>query len=438
MPFFNHTPFGFSLWNNEPPTRPAAPTRSVQQTAVEESLSLEGPPDALVNIAGRIYHYFAGSGYFGLQSDPEVLAATCEAVLRYGVGTATTRAAFTSPPVFEVERRVATMIGAERTFYTASGYTANQILLEGLEGTFDRLFIDESSHYSLFDAAKQIRGNRCRPIVFKHRNVADLKEKLDTNLQIHERPLVLTDGVFSFLGTIAPIADYVKLLAEYDGASLLVDDAHGFGVLGKTGRGTLEHCGFDPSLANRTLEDASHGLDDFIDNSGNAWINGEETASDIPVNLFHAFSLSKAVGGCGGAIPGSESFVQRLKERSSVFIGASAPPNPIAAATAKALAILVEARLRDQLRQNVRYLKGKLRKIGLEVDDTPIPIAILTLGSSRNMRRIQKRLSECGNLISYLPRYAGLGSEGALRIAVFATHTEEMIDDLVDTLGKTV
>ena len=415
----------FSLWNNEPPIRAAAVPRSVCQAAVEESLSFEGPPDALVTIAGRVYHYFAGNGYFGLQSEPGVLAATCEAVLRYGVGTATSRVAFTSPPVFEVERRVADMIGSDNAFYTVSGYAANQILLDSLEGTFDRVFIDESAHYSLFDAVKRIRSARCRPIVFRHRNVDDLRDQLDGNLQIHERPLVLTDGVFSFLGTVAPVAEYVSLLTNYESASLLIDDAHGFGVLGEKGRGTLEHCGFDPAVGNRTLEDSSEML------------FGDE-AANIPINLYTGFSLSKAVGGCGGAIPGGESFVQRLKERSSMFIGASAPASPIAAATAKALSILTDGRLRNQLRQNVVRLKNGLRGIGLSVDHSPVPIVILTLGSSRNMRQIQKKLSERGILVSYLPRYAGLGSEGALRIAVFATHMPEMIDELVQTLAAVI
>jgi 7-keto-8-aminopelargonate synthetase-like enzyme len=399
--------------------------RNATQTAIEESLSFDCPPDAMISIAGRTYLYFAGNGYLGLQAEPEVLAATCEAVLRYGVGTATSRAAFTSPPVFEVERRVAEILGTERSLYTASGYIANQILLESLEGTFDRIFIDESSHYSLFNATKRIRGARCRPITFRHCNLNDLKEKLDSNLQLHEKPIVITDGVFSYLGTIAPIKDYVDLLADYDGASLWIDDAHGFGVLGENGYGTLEHFGFDYSVINRTVQDDT---DHF----------GFGNFPTISTRLFACFSLSKAVGGCGGVIPGSESFIQRLKDHSSVFFGASAPASPIAAATAKALSILTENTIRLKLRQNTLILKKRLRSLGLEVNDSPVPIVILTLGSSGNMRRIQKELSEKGILISYLPRYAGLGSTGALRIAVFATHTSEMINELVDSLKKII
>ncbi|MDR0704452.1 MAG: pyridoxal phosphate-dependent aminotransferase family protein [Planctomycetaceae bacterium] len=398
-------------------------SKNATQIAIEESLSFDCPPDAMISISGRTYLYFAGNSYLGLQAEPEILAATCEAVLRYGVGTATSRAAFTSPPVFEVEHRIAEILGTERSFYTVSGYIANQILLESLEGTFDRIFIDESSHYSLFNAAQRIRGSRCRPITFRHRNPDDLKDKLERNLQLHEKPIVITDGVFSFLGTIAPIRDYVDLLADYNGSSLWIDDAHGFGVLGENGCGTLEHFGFDYSMVNRTIQDDA---DHF----------GFGDVSTISTRLLSCFSLSKAVGGCGGVIPGSESFIQRLKDRSSVFFGASAPASPVAAATAKALSIITQNSIRRKLRENIALLKNGLRNLGLEINDAPVPIIILTLGSSGNMRRIQKELSQKGILISYLPRYAGLGSTGALRIAVFTTHTAEMIAELIDTLKK--
>ena len=406
----------------DPPERPTSPPKSATQTAIEETFSFDGPPDAMISVAGKVYLYFGGNGYFGLQADPEVLAATCEAVLRYGVGTATTRTAFTSPPVFEVERRIAEMLGTSHALYTASGYVANQILLESLEKTFDKIFIDEAAHYSLFDAVRRLRGTRRKPITFKHQDVEDLMNQLDSNLQLHERPIVLTDGVFSLLGTLAPLDEYTKLLANYEGASLLVDDAHGFGVLG---RGTLEYFGLDTQVVNKTVADS---MDDL----------GLETTVSESVRIYLTFSLSKAVGGSGGTIPGSESFIQRLKDWSAVYFGASAPASPIAAATAKSLSMLSDSTLRLKLQENVKLLRSGLRRIGLEIEESPLPMVILILGSSGNMRRIQKKLSESGILVSYLSRNAGLGSQGALRIAVFATHTPQMIQELVDSLRSAI
>jgi 7-keto-8-aminopelargonate synthetase-like enzyme len=412
----------------DPPERTPSTPKSAIQATIEETFSFDGPPDAMISVAGKVYLYFGGNGYFGLQADPEVLAATCEAVLRYGVGTATTRTAFTSPPVFEVERRIAEMIGTPHALYTASGYVANQILLESLEKTFDRVFIDEAAHYSLFDAVRRLRGARRKPIPFKHRDVENLREQLDSNLQLHERPIVLTDGVFSLLGTIAPLDRYTELLANYDGASLLVDDAHGFGVLGETGRGTLEHFGLDTSVVNQTVTDT---VDDL----------GLDLPTNDSVRTYLTFSLSKAVGGSGGTIPGTESFIQRLKDWSAVYFGASAPASPIAAATAKSLSMLTDPLFRQKLQENIKLFRAGLRNIGLQnngldTDESPLPMAILTLGSSGNMRRIQKELSESGILVSYLPRNVGLGSQGALRIAIFATHTPQMIQELIDTLRE--
>ena len=414
-----------NIFLSDPPERTPSIPKSATQAALEETFSFDGPPDAMISVAGKAYLYFGGNGYFGLQADPEVLAATCEAVLRYGVGTATTRTAFTSPPVFEVERRIAEMLGTPHALYTASGYVANQILLESLEKTFDRVFIDEAAHYSLFDAVKRLRGTKRKPITFKHRCTENLREQLDSNLQLHERPIVLTDGVFSLLGTIAPLNKYVELLAHYEGASLLVDDAHGFGTLGNFGRGTFEHFGLDTTTVNQTATDS---MDDI----------GLESTIGESVRMYLTFSLSKAVGGSGGTIPGTESFIQRLKDWSAVYFGASAPASPIAAATAKSLSMLTDATLRQTLQENVKSLRSGLRNIGLEIDESPLPMVILTLGSSGNMRRIQKALSESGILVSYLPRHVGLGSQGALRIAVFSTHTTQMIQEMIDVLRSVV
>ncbi|MDR3181342.1 MAG: aminotransferase class I/II-fold pyridoxal phosphate-dependent enzyme, partial [Planctomycetaceae bacterium] len=202
---------------HDAPLRSASVPKTAIQASLEETFSFDGPPDAMITVAGKVYLYFAGSGYLGLQANPEVLAATCESVLHYGVGTATTRTAFTSPPVFEVERRICDMFATEHALYTASGYAANLMLLESLEKTFDRIFIDEAAHYSLFEAAKRIRRKRCVPITFRHRDTNDLKDKLDANLQLHERPIVLTDGVFAHHGTTAPLNEYAALLGGYDG-----------------------------------------------------------------------------------------------------------------------------------------------------------------------------------------------------------------------------
>jgi 7-keto-8-aminopelargonate synthetase-like enzyme len=373
-----------------------------------------------------------------------VLAATCEATLRYGMGAATSRTAFTATPLVEVESRVAKYFGTERAFHYPSGFFGNRLLIDALAGTFDRIYLDESSHYSLFEAlgSSRVPRGKKRIVQYEHRNVDDLREKLERTLAPGERPLVLTDGVFSALGTIAPIPEICNVLEKYDDAALLVDDAHGVGVLGKQGLGTYEYFGFPTSRVNRTCQDdCRERIGDTLDALGRELAGAAESEGGkkemTSIRLYMTATLSKALGGFGGIIPGSDLLIERVIERGALFTGASSIPSPIAAASSRAMDLVFsDQTLRMQLATNTLRMKEKLQSIGLDVASSPVPIVSLSIGSAGNMRRIQRELSERGILIAYLPRYAGLGSGGALRIAVFATHQPEMIDLLAESLAQ--
>lgn len=400
----------------------------------------EGPPGAFTQIDGRQYLYFAGTGYLGLQGHPEVIRAACEAAQAYGIGSANSRTAFgTTQPVLDVERAAAAMFGMEDAFYFASGWMGNNVLVQMLNGDARLVLMDECSHYSLFEAARLAGGST---IVFRHRDANDLREKLKKHLRSGQCPLVLSDGVFAATGRIAPADQYCDVLREYPGAVLCLDDAHALAVLGENGRGTYEHLGLwlaDWGQGAEVNEERSAVSDQRSETTNqkpslSAIHYPLSTASSSPALLFSG-TLSKAVGGFGGIIPGSREFIEQIKSRSPYFGGASAPPAPIAAATAKALEIIMaNPGLRERLRSNVRKLKDGLRRLGFDVDDSPVPIISLTVGTSENMQRIQRELMERGIAVAYMASYAGLGPEGALRIAVFATHTEEMIERLIEEL----
>jgi 7-keto-8-aminopelargonate synthetase-like enzyme len=372
---------------------------------------MQSPPGAETVIDGRRYLYFAGTGYLGLQSDPEVLRAACEALGRYGLASATSRSGLgTTPPLLDAEAQASAFFGTPAAFYFASGYAGNQVLVRTLEGTFDAVFVDELSHYSVFDAARSLGR---LPIPFRHRDPESLAAALASGLRPQERPLVMTDGVFSVLGHIAPLPDYCRVLAEYPGASLVVDDAHGVGVLGAAGRGTLDHFGLTASL------------------------DGANTSVGGDVRLFYSATLSKALGGFGGILPLDHGLLERVRAATHYYQGASAPPVPVAAASAKALQIArTRPELRVKLAQNVRAVKDGLRRLGLSIDDTPVPIVPLCLGTAENMQRIQQQLAAHGIMVPYMPAYSGLGPSGALRLAVFATHTPAMIGRLLDALRR--
>ena len=371
---------------------------------------MQSPPGARTVIDGRRYVYFAGTGYLGLQGHAEVIRAACDATKQYGIGSATSRSGFGNvPPTLDVERRAAEFFAVDDSFYFTSGYVGNHILASMLEGTFDAVFVDELSHYCVFEAA---RLSARHVYSFRHCDVDDLRTTLRANLPPGRQPLVMTDGVFAARGSIAPLAKYRDVLAEYPGAMMCVDDAHALGVLGENGRGSYEYAG-------------------LFDAGVNAHVEPRPEPS-----FFLCATLSKAIGGFGGIIPGSHEFIDRLKATSPYFGGASAPPAPAAAASAKALELVIaEPATRTRLRENVALLKQGLRKMGLAVDDTPAPIVCLTLGSAGNMQRIQRELMQRGICIACFAAYSGLGSEGALRIAVFATHTEQMIDELLHHLS---
>jgi 7-keto-8-aminopelargonate synthetase-like enzyme len=440
----------------------------------------ESPPGATIRIDGREYIFFAGTAYLGLQGNAEVIEAACQAARRYGIGSANSRTAFgNTSPVIEVERRAAEMFGLDEAFYFASGWLGNNILTQTILPENGAAFLDEYSHYSVFEAAR-LSG---RPIAtFRHRDPDDLRTKLREKIQPGQNALVLSDGVFAATGRIAPVAAYHEILQNYPGSILCIDDAHGVAVLGENGRGTLEHAGLWPHGVNvsvgQTFLSASSSVGQtFLSAKASAKIADQEadknvcpTEASIACRLIFSGTLSKAVGGFGGIIPGDREFIGRLKQRSPYFPGASAPPTPVAAATAKALELLAADEsirgsrgteavvgetlsthhhlsrqpppsppsLRTRLWSNARRLKTGLRRLGFDADDTPVPIVSLVLGTAENMRRVQGNLMQQGITVAYMPAYSGLGPEGALRIAVFATHAPEMIDRLLDALGRVV
>jgi 7-keto-8-aminopelargonate synthetase-like enzyme len=370
---------------------------------------MEGPPGPVTVIDGQRYFYFAGTGYLGLAGHPEVIAAACAAVQRYGVHTATSRRGFgNNPAILAVERRAAEFFGTEDAFYFSSGYAANHIVLQALADRVDAVFMDEAAHYCLEEAARVLGKSITR---FKHCDPNDLARALRAQLRPKQRPLVLSDGVFAMSGALAPLNEYQRVLHSRAPAILHLDDAHGFGVLGEHGRGVLEYSGL--------------------------WGRVNSDTAPAGVGLTVCGTLAKAMGGFGGIIPGGRKFVQRAREASHYFEGASAPSSADAGATAKALEIVQhQPELRKQLQANVVQLRHGLRALGLAVTDGPSANFSVEIGAAANMRRIHEELKAAGFLVPYVAAYAGLGPQGALRLAVCAMHTPEMIENLLAAMRK--
>jgi glycine C-acetyltransferase/8-amino-7-oxononanoate synthase len=359
--------------------------------------SLVGPR---VLFNGQEVDYFSGTGYLGLQSHPAVIRAAQQALERFGLTTATSRGSYGEHPLYaELEREARKFFAAERILYFASGYFGISILTQATSQQFDHIFIDAQAHYSLWDAAQATN----MPITpFHHLRVDRLEQALRQELQPRERPLVLSDGVFPVSGEIAPLSGYLEQVKPY-GGRVYLDDAHAVGVLGEHGRGTAEYFGI---------------ADDCCRTSG---------------------TLAKALGGYGGIIWGEDHWVEHIDRNSRIYAGASPPPLVVTAASAAALTIAEsDPGLRQRLWANVARARSGLRGLGWELEDTPVPILCLRAQGEQNLQRMQTQLLRQGIAVTYARDYPSTPPGGALRIAIFANHSFEQIDRLIEALSRLV
>lgn len=364
---------------------------------------MESAPGPRTIINGKEVHYFGGCAYYGLQSHPEVIEAAVKAVQLYGMSSATSRAGYgNNPLLIDVENKCKDYFHAEDSVYYVSGFLGNSILLSSLADKYDVLFIDSESHSSFSVACSLVDV----PVfAFSHLDADDLQKKIKKNSKPGMRPVLITDGVFPVSGEIAPIDSYLAILREYEGFGICVDDAHAAGVIGQKGMGTFEYFGLKNT-------------------------NG----------LYSTGTLSKAFGGQGGVISGNADLIAKIK-RSPIVGSSSAPSHPVAAATLKGIELLAaHPEWRTALYGNVSRMKNGFRKIGLAVDDTPVPIIRLTFNNKTNPESVQKILFDRGIALTYIPggTYTNVPANGALRISVFSSHSKEQIDILIDAVGNVI
>ena len=369
--------------------------RSVVDKEPVDGLTVSGPASGRYLIGGRPYLNFSGAGYLALSELPELREAALDAIARgvpfaqqlpppYGI----------RDPLFEeVEQVAADYMGTETAVFFASGYMIGMVALAAERQSRDQLFIDESAHQNLKDAAI-LSGV---PITyFRHRDAEALLHKIDSSLAPRSRPLLLTDGTFAASGDLAPLRDYADILANFGGA-MIVDDAHGFGVLGLGGRGAIEHLG----------------------------------VTDLAIQ---GATFSKALCAQGAVIGCTEAQARRINALAPKR-GANAG-SPISAAVS--VAAMRYMRLNPSRRHKLSRLAVSLRKglsnNGFAVSDSPSNIISFRLQSRDEMRRVQYRLFFKG---IYLPisDYPGAGPGGIFRAAVYANHDQADIDRLVSELG---
>jgi 8-amino-7-oxononanoate synthase len=358
---------------------------------------LESPIGPIVKINGREMDYFSGTGYLGLQNHPEVIKAAKDCLNRYGLSTATSRGGYGEHPVYlDLEGEICTYFQTEKALLLPSGYMGLSVFLQADGSPNDHIFIDSYAHFSAWDA---VLGAHKSFTPFHHQTPDSLQEKIHTELLPGEIPVIISDAVFPISGEIAPLPDYLQVIQPY-GGRIYLDDAHGMGVLGNSGRGIL----------------------DFFDIQ--------------PENYKVCGTLSKALGGAGGIIPGDAGWIDRLEQNSSICAGASPPLIVAAAASAKALEIARKnPQIREQLWANVRQARAGFNSLGWELEDSPVPILCLPQQKKHNLELLREQLFGMGIAVTHVRSYTSTPAGGALRIAIFATHTPEQIDRLISSFG---
>ncbi|HSE58728.1 MAG TPA: 8-amino-7-oxononanoate synthase [Nitrospiraceae bacterium] len=341
---------------------------------------------------GRRLILMASNDYLGLANHPAVKEAATQAIRHYGVGAGAARLiSGTQPPHHDLEVALAKWKGAEAALCFGSGYLANLGLLPCLAGPQDLILADRLCHASLIDGC---RLSRARLRIFHHADIDHLERLLKRRPAVR-RTLIVTDGLFSMDGDLAPLSNLTRLATQYEGL-LVVDDAHGTGVMGAHGRGSLEACGVE---------------------------------ADVP---FHMGTLGKALGTSGAYVVGSETFVRFLVNTARTFLFTTSPPAAMAAATIAALELLQrEPDRRARLWANREVLFQGLTRMGLRLTATASPILPIIIGDDAFALRVAQALLERGIYAPAIrPPTVPKGSS-RIRLTVTAEHTPEHLDQVL-------
>jgi glycine C-acetyltransferase len=359
--------------------------------------TIASPMDAWVTIDDRRLLNFCANNYLGLANHPRLREAAKQAIDQYGVGPGAVRTiAGTTTLHVELERRLAAFKRAEACITFQSGFTANLAIIPALVGRDDVIFSDELNHASIIDGC---RLSRAKIIPYAHTDVADLRRKIAETTE-YGRRLIVTDGVFSMDGDIAPL-DKICEVAEEHGLILMVDDAHGEGVLGQGGRGIVDH--FD-----------LHGR--------------------VHVEIG---TLSKAFGVIGGLIAGRQTIIDWLRQRGRPFLFSSAMTAPDVAACIEATRILEEStELVDKLWANANFFKARMRQLGFDVGQSQTPITPVMLGEAPLAQRFSQRLFEEGLFAMAIGFPTVPRGKARIRVMISAVHSQEDLDLALDIFGR--
>ncbi len=359
--------------------------------------TIESAMESWVTIGGRRLLNFCANNYLGLANHPRLRQAASDAIANFGVGPGAVRTiAGTTSLHLELEARLAEFKKAEACITLQSGFMANLAVIPTLMGDNDLIFSDELNHASIIDAC---RLSRAKVVRYRHGDVDDLAQKIAETKE-YRRRMVVTDGVFSMDGDIAPLPQIVDV-AEQEGIMVMVDDAHGEGVLGTGGRGIVDHF-------------ALHG----------------RVAIEVG-------TLSKAFGVVGGLVAGKQLLIEWLRQRARPFLFSSAMTAPDVAACIEATKILQDStELVDRLWQNTAILRQGMRQLGFDTGMSQTPIIPVLLGEALLAQRFSRRLIEEGLFVTAVSSPTVPMGKARVRVMNSAAHSQQDLEQALDTFER--
>jgi len=358
---------------------------------------ITGPmaPEVHMEEAGDVI-VLSSNNYLGLADHPEVVAAGIAALQKYGAGTASVRFICGTFDIHrELEERIASCFGFESSLSYVSCWTANEGLIPTIATAGNTIVSDELNHASIIDGCRLAAAKRTR---YKHGDMADLEQKLR---EAEGTAFIITDGVFSMEGSLAKLPEIVALAERY-GAVTIVDDSHGTGVMGKTGRGTIEHFGLEGKV-------------------------------DILTG-----TLGKALGGgAGGFVAGSAALVDTLVQRSRTQLFSNALPATIAGSALKAIDLLVsQPQLIEQQRENIRYFRAGLARLGFTPLEGPSAIVPIIVGDTAFAIAMSDRLLAEGVFVTGFGFPVVPEGTARVRVQISSALTRDELDRALAAFAK--
>jgi len=353
---------------------------------------------AWLTVDGKHVLNFCSNNYLGLANHPKIVEAAKKATEKYGVGPAAVRSiAGTTDLHVELEKRLAKFKGAEDVITFQSGFTANLATIPAVVSKEDVIFSDRLNHASIIDGC---RLSGAKIVAYEHNDPKSLEEQIKANLSQFRRALIVNDGVFSMDGDIAPLPALYEVAKKYD-ILFMVDDAHGEGVLGKGGRGIVDHFGLHGKI-------------------------------DIEVG-----TMSKAFGVMGGMVAGNATIVEWLRQRGRPFLFSSAVTAPDAAACLAAVDLLEEStELVDRLWDNGNYFKAEMKKLGFNTGVSQTPITPIMLGEAPLAQQFSRELFEAGVFGMAIGFPTVPQGKARIRVMISAAHDRDDLGKGLEAFAK--